>query len=121
MKTASGRDIDDIQETRTETKAIEPDYSKANIIEAKGFWRWLLKRCGFAGITMPWQTVYILREYLHNKSLIRHELVHIEQIQRDGAVMFSARYLWWCLRYGYLANPYEREAYGKEPITAEGD
>jgi hypothetical protein len=84
---------------------------------ATGFWRWLLNRLGCMGITMPWRRVYILSEHRFNQSLLRHELVHIEQIERDGPVIFSIKYLWWLLRFGYRENPYEIEAYGKEPIT----
>lgn len=92
---------------------------KTRIVVANHFWRWFLKRCGFAAITMPWRKIYVLREHRFNKSLLRHELVHIEQIKRDGPVWFSIKYLWWTLRYGYFKNPYEIQAYAKEPITGD--
>jgi hypothetical protein len=91
----------------------------AEFVIASGFWCWLLNRLGCAAITMPWKTIYILDEHKFNQSLRRHELVHIEQIERDGAVMFSIKYLWWLARYGYWANPYEVDAYAKEPISEE--
>ena len=82
-------------------------------------WTWLLRKCGFAGLTMPWKTVYILDEHKFNQSLRRHELVHIEQIEREGAFLFTVKYLWWALTLGYAKNPYEIEAYAKEPISNE--
>jgi hypothetical protein len=83
---------------------------------ATGLWRLLLERLGLAAITMPWRKVYILARYADHEGLRRHELVHIEQIERDGPVMFSLKYLFWLLRHGYLANPYEVEAYARAPI-----
>jgi len=89
-----------------------------NIVPVRrGFWAWLLRRTGLAAITMPWRTVYVRKSEAHRAGLIRHELVHVEQIERDGAVLFTARYLWWLIRYGYWANPYEVEAYAREPAT----
>jgi hypothetical protein len=79
----------------------------------------LLERLGCAAITMPWKRIYILERYQFNQSLRRHELVHIEQIERGGPVMFSIKYLYWLARYGYAKNPYEIDAYGKEPIFEE--
>lgn len=84
------------------------------VIEAKGFWRWLLNLLGLVAIVMPWRRVYILAEWIDNPIIRRHELVHIEQIDRDGAVRFSVKYLWWLLRYGYSQNPYELEAYARD-------
>jgi hypothetical protein len=90
---------------------------KHRFVIASGFWCWFLNRLGCAAITLPWKTIYIQDEHKFNQSLRRHELVHIEQIERDGAVMFSIKYLWWLAIRGYRENPYEIEAYSKEPIT----
>lgn len=68
-----------------------------------------MKLSGFAGITMPW-AIYIHPHRLHDWKLIAHERVHEQQIERDGALRFFTRYLWWSLRYGYRDNPYEVEA-----------
>lgn len=84
------------------------------VLEARGFWRWLLELLGLVAIVMPWRRVYILPEWIGNPIIRRHELVHIEQIDRDGAVRFSVKYLWWLLRYGYSQNPYELEAYARD-------
>ena len=39
-----------------------------------------------------------------------HEMVHVEQIRREGLLKFYIKYLWYNLRYGYKKNPYEVEA-----------
>lgn len=75
--------------------------------------RWFLEAFGFAGITLPWRTIYLLAEWQHDVDLRRQELVHIEQIDREGPVLFSLKYLWWLVRYGYERNPYEIEALEK--------
>ena len=83
---------------------------------ASGPWRWLLDGFGLAAITMPWRTIYVLRRHARHQGLLRHEQVHIEQIERDGPIRFSIKYLWWLIKYGYRDNPYEIEAYNREPI-----
>ena len=65
----------------------------------------------FAGITMPWRTVYLRSDFFHDQWTRMHESIHIEQIERDGAFVFSVKYLWWWARLGYWAIPYEIEAY----------
>jgi len=87
---------------------------------AKGPWRWVLKAFGLAAVTMPWRTIHVLPDHEADAGLLRHEIVHIKQIERDGPLTFSARYLFWLLRYGYRDNPYEVEAYAEEPINPKG-
>lgn len=87
---------------------------KAKFVAAYGPWRWFLAGFGYRAITMPWKTIYVLREHLDDEQLRRHELVHIEQIERDGAIRFSILYLWYLVRYGYRRNPYELEAYRRQ-------
>jgi hypothetical protein len=67
------------------------------------------------GLTLPWRAVYLRPSRFEDADLRAHELVHIEQIARDGALFFSVRYVWWLVRYGYAANPYEIEAYDRVP------
>ena len=86
------------------------------VVKAKGPWIWLLSKLGGAALTMPWRTVYVLEVYLEHEALLAHERVHIEQIDRDGPVAFSVKYLWWLVRYGYVDNPYEIEAYRRAPL-----
>ena len=45
---------------------------------------------------------------------IRATGCHLEQIERDGRVVFAVKYLWWLCRYGYWNNPYEVEARAAE-------
>lgn len=82
-------------------------------------WLWgaLLRYFGIVAITMPWRRVYILPEWTWNSALHRHEMVHLRQIDRDGSILFSVRYLYWLARYGYRANPYEIEAYSEGRVS----
>lgn len=57
--------------------------------------------------------------YLHNASIqelkqdvawYRHELAHIKQFQQNGILLFTLKYLWYSIRYGYSKNPFEIEA-----------
>lgn len=86
--------------------------------QARGPWKWFLTRLGLAGIVMPWRTIYYLPPWHKSPEFIRHELVHIRQIDRDGPVVFAVKYLYWLARYGYANNPYEVEAYGKKNQAA---
>lgn len=78
------------------------------------FWTWALDMLGADGITMPWGRVYLRARCAADAVLIVHEQVHLEQIERDGAITFSVRYLWWWWRRGYWLNPYEIEAYTRD-------
>lgn len=73
-------------------------------------WNWFLRRQGFAAITMPWRSIYVLPHWLDHRQLRRHELVHIAQMRREGTIRFCCRYLWLCVTVGYWNNPYEIEA-----------
>lgn len=42
--------------------------------------------------------------------LYNHELVHIEQVRREGRIKFICKYLFYNMKYGYYNNPYEVEA-----------
>ena len=80
------------------------------ITTARHVVRWFLRRTGYGAVTMPWQTVYVLPERVKDSGLIRHELVHVEQIKRLGAWRWTWQYLWGLLRHGYENNPLEVEA-----------
>lgn len=73
--------------------------------------------CGFKGWTSFWGVIYVLPGCESNQRLLRHERKHLEQIERDGRVLFSIKYLWWLCRYGYWNNPYEVEARKAEATT----
>lgn len=73
-----------------------------------------MRLCGFSGWTSFWGVIYIKPNHTPSAALIRHEMKHIEQIERDGRWLFSIKYLYWLLRYGYRNNPYEIEARAAE-------
>lgn len=75
---------------------------------------WYMRACGFKGWTSFWRTTYVLPGYEDNQRLLRHERKHLEQIERDGRILFSIKYLWWLCRYGYWNNSYEVEARAAE-------
>jgi hypothetical protein len=82
-------------------------------IKAYWPWSWFLRRNEFWAIPMPWRTVYCLPEHIDDWIMRGHELVHFEQMERDGTVVFCVRYLWLALKHGYHNNPYEVEAYAR--------
>ena len=75
-------------------------------------------------LTAPWGVIYITpyADYLLNHwdykardaayDLIEHERIHEQQIKREGPWKFTAKYLWYLVRYGYWNHPYEKEARG---------
>ena len=81
---------------------------------ATGLIAWYMHFCGFKGWTSFWCVIYVLPGYEHNETLLRHERKHLEQIERDGRLLFAIKYPWWTLRHGYYMNPYEVEARAAE-------
>jgi hypothetical protein len=77
---------------------------------ASGLILWYMKACGFQGWTSFWNVVYMAPGHELNQALIRHESKHLEQMQRDGKLLYLIKYSFWTLRYGYKMNPYEVEA-----------
>lgn len=73
-----------------------------------------MRLCGFRGWTSFWGLIYVLPGNEHDQRLLRHERCHLEQIERDGLMMFSIKYLWWLARHGYWNNPYEIQARAAE-------
>ncbi len=73
-----------------------------------------MKACGFQGWTSFWGVIYMAPGYELHQGLIRHERKHLEQMQRDGKVLYAIKYGYWLLRYGYKMNPYEVEARAAE-------
>jgi len=86
---------------------------KAKFVKATGLTEALLKQMGLFGIVMPWRTIYYRDNWNKCPTFIRHEMVHIEQIEREGAVKFTVKYLYWLMKYGYRNNPFEVEAYDR--------
>lgn len=77
---------------------------------AWGPWRWLLCGLGFGGIAVTPRRVYLLAHSFDDETLRRHELVHVEQMQRDGVLSYWARYFFEWMRHGYYGISYEIEA-----------
>lgn len=85
-------------------------YPKPRFVIAYGPFKWFLRTYGFAGVTMPWFTIYVLPNWINDRQLRRHELVHIAQMKRDGPIWMSIKYLYYNVKVGYYNNPYEVEA-----------
>lgn len=81
---------------------------------ATGLIRAYMHLCGFKGWASFWNTVYVMPGWEQHQPLLRHEAKHLEQIRRDGRLVFAVKYLWRLLRHGYLANSYEVEARAAE-------
>lgn len=78
---------------------------------ATGLIAWCMRSCGFKGWASFWNTVYIIPGWESYQPLLRHERKHLEQIERDGRLWFSIKYLYWLAKFGYNGgHPYEVEA-----------
>ena len=63
-----------------------------------------------AGLTLR-HGIFVRREFLDDRHLVAHELVHTGQYERFGSVgAFLRQYLSECLTVGYPAAPLEQEA-----------
>lgn len=71
---------------------------------------WFLDRFGFAAITSPWRTIYVLPEYEDDAWIMRHEIAHLGQMRRDGWLRFWFFISVWFVYPGYARSPYEIEA-----------
>ena len=81
---------------------------------ATGLIRAYMRLCGFRGWASFWNTVYVMPGWESYQPLLRHEAKHLEQIRRDGRIVFSAKYLYRLIRRGYWNHPYEVEARAAE-------
>lgn len=54
-----------------------------------------------------------------SETLVKHELIHFYQAQREGALLWNIRYYWQHWTIGYRNISYELEAYARmhEPLT----
>ena len=80
---------------------------------ATGLIKLYMSLMGYKGWTSFWDTIYMYPGYENNEALIKHEMVHIEQIKREGRIKFFFKYTYYWIRYGYKNNPYEVEARGE--------
>ena len=76
--------------------------------------KWYMKLCRFQGWTSYWNTIYLDPTHINDERLIRHEMTHINQMQQDGKFIFTCKYMFWSIKYGYWNNPYEIEARKRE-------
>jgi hypothetical protein len=53
-------------------------------------------------------------EFFESPSWVRHELIHVIQYRRQGAVIFLTRYLFYSIFHKYEHNPIEKEAIAAE-------
>jgi len=85
---------------------------QVKVQEAKGIYSWFLYKFNYGAITMPWKTIHIRSDRigLQYKKLLEHELVHVDQINKLGAIKWTLTYFYYQLRYGYANNPFELEA-----------
>lgn len=84
--------------------------SNVKVKTATGLIAWYMRMCKFDGWTSFWNVIYVLPGFENDEHLLRHERKHLEQIERDGRLLFSIKYLYWLCRYGYQKCPYEVEA-----------
>ncbi len=64
----------------------------------------------FRGIMIPFIGIIIRDKYIADNELHQHELIHWNQFQRMGLVMFLFRYLFQLIFIGYDTMPMEMEA-----------
>ncbi len=83
---------------------LDKRFKKAGV-----FWSFILKALRAHAIVMPWGRCYVLPHY-DSASLRKHELVHLAQVKRYGAIGFTVRYLYWYAKVGYYWHPMEVEA-----------
>lgn len=81
-----------------------------NVKTATGLIAAYMRSCKFDGWASFWNVIYVLPGFENDQRLLRHERCHLEQIERDGRLVFSIKYLYWLCRYGYQKCPYEVEA-----------
>lgn len=81
---------------------------------ATGLIAWYMRTFGFEGWTSLWGDIYLLPGGTPVVQLLRHELCHQKQMERDGKLLFMLKYMWRLLWYGYYQNPYEVEARAQE-------
>lgn len=64
----------------------------------------------YNAMTIPPFGIFISENEKDNEKLIAHEKIHWEQYKKTGAILFSLKYLYQKMRYGYDKMPMEIEA-----------
>jgi len=71
--------------------------------------KWLPKK-PYAGMAIG-ERIFVREDAKLTKTLIAHELVHVEQYRNHGMIKFLAVWLWEFLTKGYRNIRWEKEAY----------
>lgn len=90
-------------------------------METTKFGRWFMEQFPAKYHALPWLGVMSFTGPKNrvNEVLIKHELIHHYQAEREGWLMWNIRYYRELWTVGYMNNIYEREAYQRmyEPLT----
>lgn len=64
----------------------------------------------YNGFSLAPFAIFIRKDQEKNKDLLKHELIHWKQFQREGLISFLTNYTIEAINKGYDANGYEIEA-----------
>lgn len=78
-----------------------------------------MKRAHVRGIVVGRHICFSLPAADIPEWLFKHELEHAYQQIRDGRVLFYLKYFYYSLRYGYLNNPYEVQAFAAQQLPLQ--
>ncbi len=99
----------------------DPKYTfKTPFKEAGVFMQRYLDFFKFDATATLWGTIYVSQNVVLTVRLRRHELKHLEQIEREGRILFVIKYTYYLLTKGYWLNNYEVEARNAETIIRKG-
>lgn len=72
--------------------------------------RWYMNFFKYDGLATVWNTIYFRNISVKSTRLLAHENKHIEQMMRDGKLIYLVKYHYYWVKHGYVNNPYEIEA-----------
>lgn len=90
---------------------IRPKFIIVNGLTKKFF-----ERINLIAFTFPWGSIWIHPDWVDNKHVRHHEMVHVAQLNRDGPICMSIKWVYFLFRYKYEDSPYEVEAREKSGI-----
>lgn len=70
----------------------------------------IMLKYGIFAIPMPWGTIFYSDIAYKSQAIRRHELVHVAQMRKYGALYWLVSYFYYLYKVGYYNNPYEIEA-----------
>ena len=83
---------------------------KYTIHVARGPVARFMRRCGWAGVTIPLRRAHVVMWGEPDMAELRHELAHVDQIARLGRLRWLATILGQYVRHGHKRAPLEVEA-----------